>query len=53
MDWFKEASSFNFEYSSNIQLRLKKLKIYIPMFSTKANMNTYFLYQPHSHMYVQ
>ena len=23
MDWFKEASSFDFEYSSNIQLRLK------------------------------
>ena len=23
MDWFKEASGFDFEYSSNIQLRLK------------------------------
>jgi hypothetical protein len=23
MDWFKEGSGFDFEYSSNIQLRLK------------------------------
>ena len=23
MDWFKEASNFDFEYSSNIQLRIK------------------------------
>jgi hypothetical protein len=37
MDWFKEASGFDFEYPSNIG---KKILII-------------FLYQPHSHMYVQ
>jgi hypothetical protein len=28
MDWFKEASSFDYEYSSNIQLRLKIFFLY-------------------------
>ena len=27
-DWFKEASGFDFEYSSNIQLRLSFLLLY-------------------------
>ena len=54
MDWFKETSGFDFEYSSNIQLRLNILFFFlIPMFSPKANMNVHLLYQPHSHMYVQ
>ena len=52
MDWFKEASSFDFEYSSYIQLRLNFFSFLIPMFSLKANMNI-FLYELHSHMHVQ
>ena len=53
MDWFKqEVSSFDFEYLSDIKLRLKMFfSFLVPMFSPKANMD--FLYQPHSHMYVQ
>ena len=52
--WFKEANGFDYEYSSNIYLRLKIFfSFFIPMFRTKANMNIYFLYQPCSHMYVQ
>jgi hypothetical protein len=43
-----------FEYSSNIQLRLNIfLSFLIPMFCPKANMNIFYLYKPHSYMYVQ
>ena len=36
-DWFKEANDFDFEYSSNIQLRLNLfLSFFIPMFSPNA-----------------
>ena len=28
MDWFKEASGYNFEHSSNIQLMLEKIFLY-------------------------
>ena len=52
MNWFKDASGFDFEYSSNIQLRLIFSPL-IPMFSPKANIYVCILYQPHSHMYVQ
>ena len=40
MDWFKGASGFDFEYSSNIQLRLNYfLSFFIRMFSPKENMS--------------
>jgi hypothetical protein len=52
MDWFKEATSFDFEYSSIFQLRLKFFFLDIS-FSPKTNMNIYSLCQSHSHMYVQ
>ena len=39
IDWFMEASGFDFEYSSNVQLRLKLdcVSLY-----AKANMNKHF-----------
>jgi hypothetical protein len=36
MDWVKEASGFDFEYSSYIKSRLY---IYTPMFSPKVSMD--------------
>ena len=36
-DWFKEASDFDFEYSSNIQLKPIFL-FFLPMFDPKTNM---------------
>ena len=54
IEWFKETSSFDFEYSSHIQLRIQNIFSFLmPMFSPKANMNICILYQPHSHWYVQ
>jgi hypothetical protein len=50
MDWFKKASSFDFEHAIETKNIFSFL---IPMFSPKTNMNIYFVYQPHSHMYVQ
>ena len=41
MDWFKEATSFDFEYSLNIPLRPFFIYFLIPMSSPKANMNIY------------
>jgi hypothetical protein len=29
MDWFKEANGFDFEYSSDIQLRLKVVSFFL------------------------
>ena len=45
-DRFIEASGFDFEYPSNVQLR------FVSICSPKAN-KIRLLYQPHSHMYVQ
>ena len=39
MDWFEEASGFDFEYSSNIQLRF--FSFCIIMFSPHAYTHTY------------
>ena len=46
MDRVKEASGFDFEYSSNIQLSLQFFLFSTPMFNPKANMNIIILYQP-------
>ena len=42
-DWSKEASGFDFEYSSNFKLRL----------SPKANMIFFYINHIYSYMYVQ
>ena len=44
MNWFKETSGFDFEYSSNIQLRLIFFfPFLVPMFSPKHNMNIFLI----------
>ena len=44
MNWFKEASNFDLENLSNIQLRLFFFFSFsIPMFSPKANINIYII----------
>ena len=40
-DWFKEPSGFDFEYSSNIQLRLVFSFFLYTYFSPKVNMNLF------------
>ena len=41
MDWFKEASGFDFKIFIKYSIEAKNESFFIPLLSPKANMNTF------------